>query len=212
LRFVDDKSLSGRRRWVVRNTRMLTFITAISSLIAGYFAMILSLKILMFLLPVALISVGYSIPVFFGKRLRDFPTIKIYLIAIVVALVVVVLPAMGKEVLIDELFMLLVVQVLFILGITIPFDIRDINVDTNDLKTIPILLGVRNSKILAMLLLFSCSVISVIFLRDGIGIAASGLIAIIPVWYSGPDRGDYYFPLLLEGMMILQFLFVLTCS
>lgn len=212
LRFVDHNNLIGRRRWVVRNKRLLIFLSAISSLIAGYFAMILSLEILILLLPVAVVSVGYSLPIFFGKRLRDFPAIKIYLIALVVACVVVVLPTMGKEVLFEELAVLLLVQVMFILGITIPFDIRDIQVDTHDLKTIPILLGVRNSKILAMLLLFVSSITSVMFLGNGIGIAVSGVLALIPVWYSSPIRGDYYFPLLLEGMMVLQFLFVLICS
>jgi hypothetical protein len=41
----------------------------------------------------------------------------------------------------------------FVFVLTIPFDIRDINVDNIELKTIPQILGIRKSKLLGILLL-----------------------------------------------------------
>lgn len=83
-------------------------------------------------------------------RLRDLPFLKIFLIAIVWAGMAVVLPIVengGWSALQTPTLQLLGLQVIFILLITLPFDINDRQIDRmTGVKTIPNVLGIANSK------------------------------------------------------------------
>jgi len=45
-------------------------------------------------------------------------------------------------------------RVLFLLAIIIPFDIRDVNADSQSLKTLPQVVGIKKAKIIGYILLF----------------------------------------------------------
>lgn len=91
-------------------------------------------------------------------RLRDVPFIKLFLIALAWATTCTFLPALESK----NLFVFLdyltwnyfVAQFIFILFITLPFDIHDINTDKQQLlKTIPNSIGIKNTKLLLVALL-----------------------------------------------------------
>lgn len=109
------------------------------------------------------ITIAYAVPISEGRRnLRSIYGIKIAVIALVWAGVTVVLPVMNHgieslpvlEVGVESLQRLLFVAVLIL-----PFDIRDYRYDDSELGTLPQLIGVRESKVLGIVLLISCVVL-----------------------------------------------------
>ncbi len=131
-----------------------------SAVLTLVFTLFLKLKTIGVLCIIGGISVLYPIPVLkpFGvkTKLRDFPFIKIFLIAFVWSTTSVILPltesyeylANRKDVLVVWL-----AQFIFILFITIPFDINDAEDDkASNMKTIPAVFGIKASKIIALVL------------------------------------------------------------
>jgi len=182
---------------------------------------------LTFLLKVAVVlpgffSMAYVLP-FFGKkrRLRDFDQIKIYLVALVWAWVTVVLPAVyyghGFS---WSLVLMFVERTLFVFAITLPFDIRDLQVDGHSkVSTIPSEIGVKKANTLAILLLsiglglafinFALQYYSAIILFALMG---SFISTAYLVYLSKPERHDYFYSGLMDGTMIFQGLLVYLLS
>jgi hypothetical protein len=181
----------------------------------------------------ALISLAYALPFIpFKKRwlrLRDLPFIKIFLIAFVWAWVTVIIPerlalktihiAM-PEVLFSEGTSWFWASFSFLLALTIPFDIRDIRIDGADLKVLPVVLGVRGAKWLSVCLLLLASAIWFYGLIQnnivGSDKAFFSLIALI-LWasisgivvsFASPKRHEYYFSLLVDGLLLVLWFFV----
>ena len=99
-----------------------------------------------------LISLCYSLP-FSNLGLRTVPFLKLFLIAFVWAGSSVGLLLVVHHELVS--YQLLMVAVgLFVIGITIPFDIRDNLTDEKELKTIPQIIGLKKSKWVAVCCLF----------------------------------------------------------
>ncbi len=195
-----------------------------TSLVIGFigttfFAFQLSKEIFQFLIPLGVISITYSLPLIptqsGWKRLRDIPGIKIYAISIVVTLTTSTIPLLLLHQFgISDLILLGFQRLLFILAITIPFDVRDIRIDQKwSLKTIPILFGKERALKLSIALLVIASLLTGIqYLNTEIlNIAVLLAILISHVWtiyilekfkkYNAPLFNAY----LLEGTMVFQF-------
>lgn len=101
----------------------------------------------------------YNIKVPLGKdkyfTLREIPFTKIFQIALVWATMAVILPWVERHGWHFDIkvLMLFTIQFLFIFIITLPFDINDMQVDQETgVKTIPIVIGAKKSKILLSVL------------------------------------------------------------
>src|SRR6185369_13593853 len=110
-----------------------------------------------FLAHVGFISLAYSVPVLAkgSKNLRGVKLLKIFLIMYVWAASTVVMPAVGTELPIfqRDVVLLFIERALFIFAITLPFDIRDYESDIkNKVVTIPGIIGIRSTRVLA----FTC--------------------------------------------------------
>ena len=80
--------------------------------------------------------------------------VKLFLIAISWAAVTVIIPLVQHQIHIGSTEIILFVQrFLFVAAITIPFDIRDVTYDKEELKTLPQAIGVPKSKWLGILFL-----------------------------------------------------------
>jgi 4-hydroxybenzoate polyprenyltransferase len=88
-----------------------------------------------------------------SSRLRDIPHLKIHLIAIIWVTAVGIFPLINEGVEDLNNWFFVVAHYLYIVAITIPFDIRDLKYDHRKLRTFPQLIGVKNSKILSVALL-----------------------------------------------------------
>lgn len=133
-----------------------------------FFIIQLEHEVFQILLPLALISIAYSLPLLptknGWKRLRDIPGVKIYAISGVVTLTTSSLPLIllnsfnGTDI-----ALLGIERFLFIFAITIPFDVRDIRIDQKwNLQTIPLIAGKENALKIAKGLVALSSLITVI--------------------------------------------------
>ncbi len=121
-----------------------------------YYMSQLSIKILLYFIPIGLLTLFYAVPITkgFTKSLRNVPAAKIWVIALVWAISTVMMPIIAVQKVTDIKIILLCVQrFLFVTVLTIPFDIRDLPFDKRSLQTIPQLLGVARTKKFGFVLL-----------------------------------------------------------
>ena len=110
---------------------------------------------LVLLLFMSLLTLFYCFPFnSVNKNLRKTPGLKIFIVATVWSLLIVVFPIINFTDKLDVSFLIFFVQVLIFVIVTIfPFEIRDLNSDCKQLRTIPQIIGVKNTKVLALCLL-----------------------------------------------------------
>lgn len=160
---------SEKHRWVNENLTafyILIFVSVVGFVVVALMA---SRKVLMTFAPIALVTLLYSVPVSKTRihllRLREIPYLKIFVIAAVWSTSTVLLPVVQTPEFIErgQVAYLLMSRFFFVLAITIPFDIRDMEPDrAQQLKTIPILLGEKRSLRLSYLFLFIFGLISAV--------------------------------------------------
>lgn len=183
---------------------------AVAALGAAWFFFQLQWKSQLLLLLPALLSFGYVLP-FLGKkrrRLRDVHFVKIFLIALVWAVVTAVLPFLESQRALDERLLLLFLErACFIFAITLPFDIRDLPLDReNGVKTLPAVLGVWPSIYLAWGLLLLTAGLCLLLYPPllQMGLLTSLLISALLIAYAPKQKQDYYFTALIDGLILLQ--------
>ncbi len=164
------------------------------------------------------ISLGYVLPILGNKRrLRDIHFLKIFLIAAVWSWVTVLLPAMELHALGDKgCWVMALERFLFIFAITLPFDIRDLQIDAfQRVKTLPAHLGIAASKRLAGVALAAmvACVLANFFLEtyewsELLALSLSALLTFLLILPSDRISHDYYFTGVLDGTMLLQFALV----
>ena len=136
------------------------------SLICLWLALSFQIQQLLILLILVLLCLGYCLPrpIFIKKNLkhvnsasvqsslRDYGAIKVIIVAIVWCGVSLLLP-MNNQLIFDvKLAMICVAQSLWIIVLTIPFEIRDTNRDQLRHPTWPQKLGLRGTKVLGVVL------------------------------------------------------------
>ena len=153
-----------------------------------------------------MISVLYVSPIFKGKkRLRDYGLGKIFLISVVWSVVCTYIPLSESTNKIDGLIISFS-SFLFIFGITIPFDIRDLEIeDSLDVSTIPSLLGAKKSIVLSILILLSSGLIPNLTHNYEMAniMLLSSLIGILFVYLFGRKENDLYYSFILDSLMIV---------
>jgi hypothetical protein len=95
-----------------------------------------------------------------GRNLREVPFIKIHLIAISWSLILIIFPMLNEGIA-NGIIWNGIAFYFYVLGVTIPFDIRDLKYDLPNQMTIPQLTGVIGAKIIALftIVLFSLMVL-----------------------------------------------------
>lgn len=158
------------------------------------------------------ISLTYVLPVFKGKRLRDFDFIKVFLVALVWSAVCVFIPLINNDIPIGTEFILFFIEyALYVFAITLPFDIRDKNLDTYvGVKTLVLYLGSKESKRISQFLLFVAGILAVYLHLNYFEISAYGwsrgvlyVFLIAYIAYLDDEMNDYYFSGILDGSLIL---------
>jgi len=166
--------------------------------------------IIIYMLHLGIISTLYNVPknprLFFP--LRGLPLLKVFLISYIWASISIVLPAVDYELFQPELPRLFTAHFLFILSITLPFDIRDFQADmVNQLTTVPHILGINGTKGLALsaLSIFALLLFPII---NSVGmVAVIGVVAILII-YATPARKDHYYTFFVDGTIIIYFALV----
>lgn len=166
-----------------------------------------------------LLAIIYILPVFGNKkRFRDLPFIKIFAIGVVWTWVCVFIPMVYKNAHLNLNQVIFIFEkLLFIISITIPFDIRDLKVDNlHKLKTIPIELGEKKSKKIALAGILICCVLVTLNYLSGfltwptwLALTLSYLITASIIYLINERSHDYYFTGLLDGTILLQMILIL---
>lgn len=173
------------------------------------------------LLPFLLITLFYSLPVFSGRyilfNLREIPHIKIFLISFVWTSITVILPVLASDVEFKwhHVIWMCMERFIFAFAITLPFDIRDMEVDfQSGLKTIPHWLNKKNTIHLSNLLLLTffliCSV-HYFFMQMYFFIPAYFLSAASAFVFMNVEkikRLPFYYEGILDGSLLFQTLYV----
>lgn len=165
------------------------------------------LKTFLYLFVLGFLSFCYSLP-FSGLGLRTIPFLKLFLIAFVWAGSSIGLLLVVHQDLWEQSLLFLSVF-FFVMGITIPFDIRDALSDTRDLKTIPQVIGFKTSKLLAVGCLILSGILFYLEYPNGLFFKSwllTILIGIILVRGSNPRKREMYFSFWMEALSLLPLL------
>ena len=150
------------KHWLIRNFRLLSFFLVmlfLSAILLLFFLKLTSVQWI-YLLLFSFISIWYVIPVG-GNAVRNIPYIKSPIVALTWSLHLFYFPLFFEE-LVKNYWLEIVNWVLFFYAITIPFDSRDSEKDSVQMKTLPQIVGKKNAGIVALLLIAVFSVIALL--------------------------------------------------
>lgn len=181
-----------RHVWIESNRRFIWALIVISGAVLLLLLPLFSWDRIIGLACLGIISFLYSFRTKFGN-LRDIPGTKIFWIAFVWAATIFVFVTDFKAISKED-YLLLTYNFVFIFAITIPFDIRDLDFDEKDYKTIPQVLGVTTSRVISFSLVWIAFII-LCFLLQNFSIFLSliyGIFALLCL-FSTPQRNELYF-------------------
>lgn len=205
----DHFSKTNRHYWIDEHRKLLTVIFIIATIIGASCLITFPIESFYFIVPIGVISglyAGHFLRFIFPKteNLRSIPHIKIYLIAISWTFLTATLPYYNHVLSFDQSILLLMCShFLMILGITIPFDIRDVGVDAKRQKTFPQVFGIMGSKAIGVGLIVCSYLLLVIYFTSGIVSTLSMIISCTLIYFSYPNRKELYYTFWVEGSIIL---------
>lgn len=152
------------------------------------------IKMLPFLVFITLISFFYVVPIR-GKALREQAFMKIIYVALVWTSILLVIPQLNENANPIEWLDISAFFCLFF-AVAIPFDLRDSEIDSQKMNTIPTYFGVKKSKIIA-LFAFGCSVTLLLikhlnWLENPIFWLAISLNGLLLITAAGSKKEEYY--------------------
>ncbi len=215
---IDEANIGFRMQWVYRNKKPILFTIVFAAIILGVSLFYLNIKTILALAIMGFFSVVYVVRFipYHNKwlALRDIPFLKIFVIAFVWTLVTGLLPLISsKDVNQINLFHILFLskQFLFVVAITIPFDIRDMKYDVEKgIKTFPLIVGVKITLVLGMLLLLGFVAISsyefLVFQSITLRLWIAEIIAILLVMVLlllSKKQPELFYSFIIEGTSLL---------
>lgn len=145
-----------KQQWIRKNRNKIFFFLTVSLFLFVYALFSTKAEVLIAFLPLAILTFFYSFPVLVKRnyflRLREVPYLKIFLIAFVWSATTTLLPVIDADSKIGEthVILLFVERFFFVFSIAIPFDIRDMQTDSDaGIKTIPILINQNKALLLS---------------------------------------------------------------
>ena len=196
----------------IKKIQILSFFMGFFLLYSLFF---LSFKALLFGFCLFLICVLYVFPINQSiSNFRNRSKIKIFLVAICWSGSTVIFPFIesnSKDY--SDLILLFVQFFLFVIVYTMPFEIRDLKYDSNDLKTIPQIYGINNSKYISYVLIFIFISISVFSNGRSVDLISDLLISLILIFITHitkENQTKYFSSFWVESLpvywLIIQFI------
>lgn len=216
---IPAERLGERHRWVLRNAGkakvfMVSCVFLLMLLLPNF-----DTDSIIWLVPAGILSLGYTIPLVPGEknwwRFRDIPFAKPLIIALVVSYLTLAFPVFEQEgimaVFQPDVMKAWSERLLFILAVTIPFEMRDLSGDRQaGLETVATEFGFRVSRqlilVVAMAWLALCAwrAFEAAFAWPLVAGPLVLLAALLPaVGFLHPQRGELFYVLVFEGMILL---------
>lgn len=203
--------------WVDRNRIWQWIMVLITSAIAFIIIYPLIEKLIGILWWIVPICLLYVLPFNYPRRyfgLRAIPALKVPIVGLVWAVVTVIMPERVADDPTSEpiVFLLFVQRLLFVMALTIAFDIRDAAIDPPALRTIPQMFGDHAARWIAIGMIVIAIIISFVLnatdrfsdrtafhLLPVIGFVLSAIL----LHRSDRSRSEMYFGFTIDGMLIL---------
>ena len=133
-----------------------------------------------------------------GGGLRSVPGLKLFIISFVWAFTTGFLPAIWNG---HNGWYWLLERFFWTMALTIPFDVRDIKLDAESIKTLPHVIGPKNSIYLAQAALWMS--FSILVMRFGMPVLSTFILFLfftIIIRIARAELGDLYYSFLIEGL------------
>lgn len=201
--------------WIKANKRSLIALNSVALIVCVYYLLNFSLVEIKVLLPLLLATVFYVIP--FKKKfsgLRNIPGLKLFLIAITWTGLTSYLPMFSADLNTSQQVLISGAQrFLFIIAITIPFDIRDAQFDLPELHTLPQVIGINNSKIIALIALALIVVADFWIPHENTNLLWIDVfimsLSMLMIVFTGMKQSRFYTAFWIESLPILWYLLYL---
>ncbi len=181
-----------------------------------YYGWQLSFDTLWLFAPFGLLTVLYIVPFLggFQKNLREISYLKIFIVAGVWAGVTVLIPVLSSGGEVDSRLILSSVQrLLFIIVLILPFEIRDMELDFKDIKTLPQKIGIPQTKKFGFALLLFVLTLEFIITESlhfrNISLVVS-FVLLFFLMRSKRDQSKYYSALWVEFIPVFWWILVLV--
>ncbi len=205
--FISSSNLQYERYlWMRKNKVIMLIVTGLISFATITFIIHSQLYLNLKFIILALLSLFYILPIKKEFGLRWIPSIKIFIICTSWSLLCLSLIETPLDYPITPLIIWL-----FVFAITLPFDIRDLESDGLDLRTIPQLIGSIQSIRLAQLCLL-LSVIAYTTIKPNTVIASTifALVGLIALEKVKKNKTQAYINFYIEGLPILWIILICT--
>jgi len=147
-----------------------------------------------------------------ARSIREIPGMKLPLLSIVWGCATVVLPVLMLEqrssIEPGLFFGVVIARVLYISGLTIPFDVRDLNVDFKEMRTVPMVWGGKNSLWCACFLNMMAGGAWAYLGEIPLAIHALTTTVLVNPKVYKPYRSEWYYSIVLDGMLLLQLIVI----
>jgi hypothetical protein len=201
-----------------KNSSYQGILLIVAAGIAICFGSMLPQKAFTMLAFLLVVIIFYTYPIAHpDKNLRSLGILKVILVAISWTTVTVYLPAAYDEPVWSWDLHLVALQTFFlVVALIIPFEIRDMQFDPEDIRTIPRKIGVKKTKWLGIFLMLLSTVL--LYLRDDIGnleIVVRGVLLMVVsafIWKTPTAYSKYYAAFWVEAIPIFWLGLILGLS
>jgi len=203
---------------LTKSIKAITVLTWISLAFFLYYALKISLKTLLYMLPFVVLTVFYVVPILPNKNnLRSIAGVKIFIIALVWTGVTVVVPGTYGNVDMNLDFLIESAQrFLFIIVLMLPFEIRDLEYDPSELETIPQTIGITRTKvfgsILLILFLLLTALKDVLSPAEIISTILTTTLSLFFLWGTEKEQSKYYCSFWVESIPILWWVILIILT
>lgn len=211
LKNIEPENHSEQLVWIGHHLKIITWMMILSFIGCGVLFLLLSHHQQALILISGIFAIGYNIPLRKnGLTLRKIAYFKSIWISLVWTIFTFLLPLSEKEFVfpVQEFIQ----RFLFFYVITIPFDIRDLKYDDPKMKTSPQLLGKTGAIFFGIILLITCLCLAFDIHTDKIALhfTMSYILTGILLLVSWKDRKELFYPILIDGILILQPILVIA--
>jgi 4-hydroxybenzoate polyprenyltransferase len=156
----------------------------------------------------SIISILYFLP---PLQLKKYGILKPFLISAVFVLIAILIPLNFK--ITTQIIFYTIAQWFFIGALCVLFDVRDIEADKEKkINTVPILAGIKNTKIIAIGLFCIYLVLSLFINNNELTFSAlvTFCLSIVITLICSIKRNNYFYLVLVDGLILLQLIFIIT--
>lgn len=194
--------------------KAIIVVSVFSILAAVYLFLNFDIQTQVLLFIAFLLNILYAIPLKSGmKNLRNFAGVKIYIVSFCWAWVTLIIPLIEANLPLDyDVLIKFTQRFLLTIILLLIFEIRDLDVDDKQLKTVPQMIGISNTKTIVYFLSIVFYVLD--FFKKGSyphqEFVNAGLVFVISLfnYYVSPQKNKYYTLFLVESIPIFWWMSV----